>query len=104
MRGGSAWTWCFALDKIACRGLQPDLTVLLEISVDTSLARAYARNSAETSPETRMDEQSIDFHRNVYEAYQALAAREPVRVKRIDGTAAPDDVERAIWEVVGAYV
>ena len=93
-----------ALDRIACRGLQPDLTLLLEISPDASLARARARNSAATSPETRMDEQGLEFHRKVYEAYQALAASEPNRVKRIDGAAPADDVERAIWEVMRAYV
>jgi dTMP kinase len=93
-----------ALDRIACRGLQPDLTLLLEIGPDTSLARARARNSAETSPETRMDEQGLEFHRKVYEAYQALAAGEPKRVKRIDGAASADDVERAIWEVMRTYV
>jgi dTMP kinase len=92
------------LDKIACRGLQPDLTLLLDISPTHSLARAKARNFAEANDETRMDEQGLEFHRRVYEAYQALADREPARVKRIDGTAIPDDAERAIWEVVRAYV
>jgi len=92
------------LDRIACRGLQPDLTLLLEIGPDTSLARARARNAAITSPETRMDEQSVEFHRKVHEAYEALAAREPERVKRIDGAVAADDVECAIWEVVRTYV
>jgi dTMP kinase len=93
-----------ALDKIACRDLEPDLTLLLEISPLDSLARARARNSGEASPETRMDEQGLEFHRKVHEAYEALAAREPARVKRIDGTAPADDVERAIWQVVRAYV
>ena len=92
------------LDKIACRGLRPDLTLLLETSPDDGLARARARNSAETSRETRMDEQGLEFHRKVHEAYEALAAREPTRIKRIDGTASIDDVEGAIWEVVRAYV
>ena len=93
-----------ALDKIACRGLRPDLTLLLEISPDDSLARARARNSAETSSETRMDEQGLEFHRKVHEAYEALATREPTRIKRIDGAASIDDVEGAIWEVVRVYV
>jgi thymidylate kinase len=51
-----------------------------------------------------MDEQGLEFHRKVYDAYEALAAREPARVKRIDGAAPADDVEHAIWEVVRAYV
>jgi dTMP kinase len=93
-----------ALDKIACRGLLPDLTLLLEISPADSLARAKARNSAEANDETRMDEQGPEFHRKVHEAYEAVAAREPTRVKRIDATAPADEVERNIWQVVRAYV
>src|SRR5262249_44820097 len=35
-----------ALDRVACRGLEPDLTLLVDIDVDTSLARAHARNAS----------------------------------------------------------
>jgi dTMP kinase len=92
------------LDRIACRGLRPDLTLLLDIGPEISLARARIRNVAETSAETRMDEQSEEFHRKVYEAYQALAAREPDRVHRIPAASCADEVERAVWEVVRHYV
>jgi dTMP kinase len=93
-----------ALDRIACRGLKPDLTILLDIDAETSLARARARNTAETSAETRMDEQSLEFHRKVYAAYHELAAREPSRVKLVDGRASADEIERAVWEIVSRYV
>jgi dTMP kinase len=93
-----------ALDRIACRGLAPDLTILLDIDAETSLERARARNLAETSRETRMDEQAIEFHRRVYAAYHELAAREPQRVKVIPGNAPPEEIEQAVWELVGAYV
>lgn len=93
-----------ALDRIACRGLKPDLTLLVDIDVETSLSRAYARNSAEPQGETRMDEQSIEFHRKVYAAYQALAEREPERVRRVSGSAGIDEIERAIWNIVSAHV
>jgi dTMP kinase len=93
-----------ALDRIACRGLKPDLTLLVDIDAETSLARAHARNTAETSGETRMDEQSLDFHRRVWEAYHALAGREPDRVKVVDGCASIDEIERAVWTIVSAYV
>lgn len=93
-----------ALDRIACRGLKPDLTLLVDIDVDTSLARARARNSAGASGETRMDEQSLEFHRKVYEAYHALASREPQRVRLIDGSKGVDEVEQEIWEVVSERV
>ena len=69
-----------------------------------SLSRAHARNQRKAASETRMDEQSLDFHRKVYEAYQALAAREPGRIKRVDGRRTIDQVENAVWEIVSAYV
>jgi dTMP kinase len=93
-----------ALDRIACRGLKPDLTILVEIDPETSLARAHARNVAEPHCETRMDEQSIEFHRTVYRAYHALAEREPERVKLVDGRAGMDEIERQVWNIVSAYV
>ena len=93
-----------ALDRIACRGLKPDLTLLVDIDVETSLARARARNAAQPAGETRMDEQSLEFHRKVYEAYQALAAGEPERIRRIDGRSAIAEIELAIWDVVSAHV
>ena len=93
-----------ALDRVACRGLKPDLTLLVDIDVETSLARARARNAAQPAGETRMDEQSLEFHRKVYEAYQALAAGEPERIRRIDGRVAIEEIELAIWDMVSAHV
>jgi dTMP kinase len=93
-----------ALDRIACRGLKPDLTLLIDIDAETSLARAHARNASAAHNETRMDEQSLDFHRKVYGAYHTLAAREPERFRIIDGRAAPEAVAREIWKAVELYV
>src|SRR5690348_492175 len=93
-----------ALDRIACRGLKPDVTLLVDIDVETSLERARARNSGTAGLETRMDEQSLEFHRKVHEAYEALAKREPERIRRVDGRLPIDEVERAIWQIVSAYV
>lgn len=93
-----------ALDRIACRGLKPDLTLLVDIDAETSLARARARNTAEPNPETRMDEQALEFHRKVYEAYHALADREPERVKMVDGRRDIDTIEGAIWGIVKGCV
>ena len=92
------------LDRIACRGLKPDLTILVDVDAETSLARARARNVAEPHCETRMDDQSIEFHRKVYDAYHALAAREPERVKVVNGRAGIDAIEQEVWSIVSRYV
>ena len=93
-----------ALDRIACRGLVPNLTLLLDIDPDTSLARARIRNSmlgnSPAGGETRMDEQAAEFHRAAGDAYRKIVAGDPHRFRVIDGRADPDTVARAVWEAV----
>jgi dTMP kinase len=93
-----------ALDRIACRGLKPDLTILVDVDAEASLARARARNEAEPHCETRMDDQALEFHLKVHAAYHALAAAEPERVKLVDGRAGIDEIERQVWGIVSAHV
>ena len=92
------------LERIACRGLKPDVTILIDVDAEASLERARARNLAHPHCETRMDDQSLEFHRRVWEAYHALAAVEPDRVKVVDGRADIDTIERAVWDIVKTYV
>jgi dTMP kinase len=87
-----------AVDRVACRGLVPDLTLLIDIDPATSLARARERRLSRT--ETRMDEQAVEFHTRVREAYLAMAAREPGRFRVIDGRADVETVAAAVWEAV----
>jgi dTMP kinase len=93
-----------ALERIACRGLKPHLTLLVDVDAEASLARARARNAAAPHCETRLDDESLEFHQRVWEAYHALARDEPGRVKLVDGRTSPDTIERAVWEFVSAYV
>jgi len=88
-----------ALDAVACRGLKPALTVLIDIDLETSLERARARNR-EKSNSDRMDEQAADFHQRVREAYLHMAAREPERFRVIDGRGAMDLIAAAVWDAI----
>ena len=92
------------LERIACRGLKPDLTILVDVDAEASLARARSRNLAEPHCETRMDDQAIEFHLKVHQAYDALAAAEPERVKLVNGRAGMDELEREVWSIVSAHV
>jgi dTMP kinase len=93
-----------ALDRIACRGLAPDLTLIVDIDLETSLARARARNTITESSETRMDEQSKEFHLKVRDAYHILAAQEPGRIRLVDGRASREAIAAEIWNLVSRYV
>jgi dTMP kinase len=89
------------LHRISCGTLQPDVTIYLDIDLETSLERAHARNREQTHlRESRLDEESVEFHRAVRDAYLALAAAEPNRFRVIDARHDPDTVERAVWSGV----
>jgi dTMP kinase len=89
------------LHEIACRGVEPALTIYLDIDLETSLQRARARNEGpQASGETRMDDQSIEFHKRVREGYLKLAASEAGRIAVIDARPGADAVEAAVWKAV----
>ncbi len=92
-----------ALDRIACRGIRPDLTLLIEIDPATSLARAEARNRHRNRTD-RMEEQEAAFYHRVRDAYTAMAAAEPERFRVIDGRAGVEQVAENIWKAVAAHV
>ena len=95
----------YEVDRIACRGLVPDLTLVIDIDAETGLVRAR-RRSARTQDsetrisETRIEEQDIGFHRRVRDAYRQLAADEPARVKLIDGSQKREAVAEQVWQAV----
>ena len=88
------------LDRVACRGLQPDLTIYLDLDLETGLARARARNLESQDNETRMDDQAAEFHRRVRDAYLDLARRESKRIRVIDASRGVDTVAADIWQAV----
>jgi dTMP kinase len=90
----------YELDRIACRGLVPDLTLLIDIDAETGLARAHRRSVRTEDPETRMEEQEMGFHRKVREAYRQLATDEHHRIRLIDGSQMREAVAIEVWQAV----
>jgi dTMP kinase len=88
------------LDRVACRGLAPRLTLVLDLDIEQGLARARRRNDKAGVSETRLDEESLVFHKRVREAYHELAAREPDRVVVIDASLTPEAAAAAVWRHV----
>jgi dTMP kinase len=88
------------LDRIACQGLRPATTILIDIDLETSLNRAKRRNERFGPSESRIDDESAAFHDSVRKGYLALAAAEPARFLVIDGRAPIGDVARQIREAL----
>jgi len=99
----------YELDRIACRGLIPDLTLIIDIDAETGLARAHGRSvrtagSEARVMETRIEDQDLGFHRRVREAYRQLAADESRRIRLIDGSQTREAVAEQVWDAVDALV
>ena len=62
------------LSRWATEGLQPDLTVLLDLPPEVGLARARGRAVAD-----RLESESLDFHQRVRQTFRALAEADPDR-------------------------
>jgi dTMP kinase len=94
------------LHRLLSGNLQPDLTLLLLPSLETSLDRARRRNQRTTEQEGqdegRFEQEQDAFYRRVREKYREIAAREPQRVVLIEGDLSIDEVHERIVEAVAA--
>jgi dTMP kinase len=83
------------LEEIATRGLQPDLTLLLDVPVEIGLGRKEPDDR--TRFETGFD---LAFHRRVRNGFLELAVAEPGRFVVIDATQPADAVAERIVRAV----
>ena len=78
---------------------RPNLTLLLEISSETSAARLGSRLKMEPARD-RFEEADAAFFERVAKGYRAIAAAEPGRVKAVDASGSVESVGAAIWKLV----
>ncbi|HEY1589939.1 MAG TPA: dTMP kinase, partial [Rhodanobacter sp.] len=78
------------LERWACHGIKPDLTLLLDLPVATGRARAAGRGDAD-----RIEVEADSFFERVRVTYRARAAAEPERFRMIDASQSPSAVLQA---------
>lgn len=90
------------INRLACAGLVPGLTILLDCPVEIGLERSRKRLAAEgkTFSEGRFEQEEESFHQRVREGYLELAKRDPGRIKVVDAAAPPEAVAKAVRERV----
>jgi dTMP kinase len=90
-----------AMHRLTLGSLLPDLTLCLDIDIETGLERAHRRNrERDDNREARIDQQSLTFHQRVREGYQKIAALEPGRFRLVDANASAEAVAARIWNEV----
>ena len=92
------------IEQVACQGLKPDLTILLDIDPETGLRRALDRNRKQIHDESRMERQNLAFYRRVQQGYRELSLAEPERIRQIDGRGPVDQVGAAVESAVASFL
>ena len=86
------------LARLAHPRLQPDLTLLLDLSPETGLARARARHGAGD----RFEDEAVAFFARVRARYLERAAAEPQRIRVLDASLPAAQVLEQSLELVEA--
>lgn len=81
------------LNNIATEGLKPDLTIVLDVDVETSQKRVGKEKD-------RMESAGIEFFERVRKGFLEIAKQEPERVKVVDSIQSIEEIHKQILELV----
>jgi dTMP kinase len=77
---------------------RPDRTILLDLDIEVALRRARGRDRARgmATHEGRFEAEHIEFHERVRSGYLELARDEPGRIKIVDASGDPTEIESRV--------
>lgn len=82
--------------RFATGGLQPNLTLLLDVDVEEGLKRRRIGGGEWN----RLDAQQLAFHQRVRQGYLKMAAEEPERWRLVDARQKPEKVQSDLRAIV----
>lgn len=80
-----------SINNFATSGLEPDLTIFLDIAPEIGLQRVKSREE-----EDRLEQEKLEFHKKVYEGYIELVHMYPQRMKVIDANRTIEEITKGI--------
>jgi dTMP kinase len=95
---GVRWSKVGALERWVQAGLQPDLTLLFDVSPATGRARARRRMRAD-----RFERETGAYHRRVRAAYLKRAREHPRRVRIVDANGSISEVNKTLEKILLYY-
>jgi dTMP kinase len=84
------------LHRVVCHDIWPDMTILLDLTLDT----AAARQRGQELPLDRFEQAPRQFHERVAAVFDELARSEPKRFVRVDAASPEVELSRQISELV----
>ncbi|MBP3406159.1 MAG: dTMP kinase [Kiritimatiellae bacterium] len=88
------------INSFATGGLEPDRTILLNVSPEVSAKRMRAREAATNTDADRMEKAGDSFHSRLRQGFLELAAAEPDRFSVIQADGSVEEVEESVWNSI----
>jgi dTMP kinase len=88
--------------ELATGGLQPDLTLLFDLSVAESAVRTRRRVASKRTD--RLDIEDAEFHERVRNAYLEIAKGSPDRLRIIDARGSVDETHKTVMDIVMPFL
>lgn len=88
------------INRFACRGVMPDLTIVLDLDPELGMRRSTGRVARAEFENDRFDSETLAFHTAVRNGFLELARQEPRRIKIISAEGSIEDVARAVKDCV----
>ena len=79
---------------------KPDLTLFLHVPPEVSAERLRGRQTGQPVVRDRIEEADREFFARVARGYEAIAATESPRVRRINAAQPVENVSASIWKIV----
>ncbi len=79
-------------------GLDPDLTLILDLDPAAAAARAGGRSS--NGHENRFERKGLEFQARLRDEFRAIAAAEPARCRVLDASLPESEVAASVWAAV----
>lgn len=94
------------INNYCAEGLNPDLTLLFDLPVETGLQRAGRRDAELKDPSVadRFEKEKLDFHNRVRQGYLSLCAMEPGRFRVIDAARTVEMIAQDTRRHVTAFI
>ncbi len=87
------------VNRVAVNSVVPDLTFFLDLDPEVAIKRRISSTGAD-----RIEQEKLDFHKRVYEAYKKLSLLYPDRIKTINAAQSIEEISAQIKHYIDELI
>ena len=89
-----------ALQNLVLGDLKPDLTLVLDLSIDVGLSRAMSREDSKVVKEDRIERMGAELHKQTREVFLEIAQEEDTRCVVVDADRSVEELQQELRRII----